>query len=332
MIDYRITEQNVIVTDDDLNTFTIPLSEDRGKEVARLAVLRDARTDAETERMLTLADPAKATADVFSGLGVDVSRFGVATIDGKVVDGTAGKRLATAKRYGDVARVSEYAQFVRRCHANPIPSAITDLLDWLENSDLGILPDGRFLAFKVVTDDFKDCRTQTMDNSVGQTVVMPGGRAEVDPDNTNVCSTGLHFCSKGNLSSFSYDAANRRVVLLAVDPADVVAIPVDYGRAKGRAVQYEVIDVIDTSEDAKAKEFGLVNYHPAVVVPEQVEDDGEEWDADLTPFVGAVATDEDAPVVDPAFFVEGSDATEANASPWAKGFRGKLARLINGGK
>jgi hypothetical protein len=109
----------------------------------------------------------------------------------------------------------------------------------LEKNSLPITPDGHFLAYKKVRYDYKDCHSGTMDNSVGQVVEME--RNSVDDDKDRTCSTGLHFCSRDYLNHFG----GERLVIVKVNPRDVVSIPSDYNGAKGRACRYEVVDEID---------------------------------------------------------------------------------------
>jgi hypothetical protein len=85
-----------------------------------------------------------------------------------------------------------------------------------------------------------------MDNSVGKIVEME--RNEVDDNKDQTCSTGLHFCSQDYLPHFG-NGYDSRVVILKINPADVVSIPSDYNNAKGRACRYEVVGEIGNDGD-----------------------------------------------------------------------------------
>lgn len=136
--------------------------------------------------------------------------------------------------------------FMENLMSNPSRRAVTELYGFLEKNTLPITPDGHFLAYKKIRDDYKDIHSGTMDNSVGQIVEME--RNEVDDDKDRTCSTGLHFCSKEYLPCFGSGEGNR-VVILKINPRDVVSIPSDYNNAKGRACRYEVIDEMETDAD-----------------------------------------------------------------------------------
>lgn len=171
--------------------------------------------------------------------------FGKITLDGttllfgdRPLHGALVNRIITIVR--DNGDASPLINFLNNLMANPSKRAVDELYGFLEKCDLPITDDGHFLAYKRVRDDYKDCHSGTLDNSVGQ--ILEVDRNSVDDDAQRTCSFGLHFCSKSYLSSF----AAGRTVVVKINPADVVAIPVDYNNAKGRTCRYEVVDEIET--------------------------------------------------------------------------------------
>jgi hypothetical protein len=140
--------------------------------------------------------------------------------------------------------VEPMVRFMENLMLNPSKRAVTELYGFLEKGQLPITPDGYFLAYKKVRKDYKDVHSGTFDNSVGQVVEME--RNQVDDDKDRTCSTGLHFCSQGYLNSFG----GERIMILKINPMDVVSIPADYGETKGRCCRYEVIGElgVDPSE------------------------------------------------------------------------------------
>lgn len=157
--------------------------------------------------------------------------------------------------YQDGFPVEPLIAFMENLMQNPSKRAVEELYGFLEKGNLPLTPDGHFLAYKKVRQDFRDCHTGTMDNSVGQVVEME--RNAVDDDQNRTCSAGLHFCSKEYLPHFG--GHDSRTVILKINPRDVVSIPADYNNAKGRACRYEVI--------------GELGVHPdeAFIAPVQVE-------------------------------------------------------------
>jgi hypothetical protein len=132
--------------------------------------------------------------------------------------------------------IQPMVNFIENLMKNPSKRATDELFGFMDACDLPITEDGHFLAYKRVRSDYKDVYSGTMDNSVGKVLEM--SRNLVDEDKDNTCSYGLHFCSYDYLQHFSGD----RIMVLKINPADVVAIPSDYNNAKGRACRYEVVD------------------------------------------------------------------------------------------
>jgi len=160
-----------------------------------------------------------------------------------------GKELNTGLAIRMIAMLQEgfpvepMVNFMENLYANPSKQAVTELYGFLEKNNLPITPDGHFLAYKKVRADYLDVHSGTMDNSVGRVVEME--RHDVDDNRNNTCSTGLHFCGQSYLKSFGGD----RVVIVKINPADVVSIPSDYNDAKGRACRYEVIGEVGASTE-----------------------------------------------------------------------------------
>ena len=125
--------------------------------------------------------------------------------------------------------------FMENLMQNPSKRSVTELYGFLEKNNLPITPDGHFLAYKKVRDDYLDVHSGTMDNSPGQVVEME--RNQVDDNQNQTCSTGLHFCSQEYLNHFG----GARTVIVKINPRDVVSIPNDYNNSKGRTCHYEVI-------------------------------------------------------------------------------------------
>lgn len=125
--------------------------------------------------------------------------------------------------------------FMENLMQNPSKRSVTELYGFLEKNNLPITPDGHFLAYKKVRDDYLDVHSGTMNNAPGQVVEME--RNQVDDDQNQTCSTGLHFCSQEYLNHFG----GARTVIVKINPRDVVSIPNDYNNSKGRACRYEVI-------------------------------------------------------------------------------------------
>ena len=153
--------------------------------------------------------------------------------------------------------------FMHNLLKNPSKRSVDELYGFLEKNNLPITPDGYFLAYKKVRQDFKDIHSGTMDNSLGTVVEME--RYKVDDNKDQTCSTGLHFCGMSYLNHFG--GSDSRTVIVKIDPADVVSIPSDYNGAKGRACRYEVIGELGVDPDKAFDKSVQSNAHGTYTVP-----------------------------------------------------------------
>lgn len=157
--------------------------------------------------------------------------------------------------------VTALIAFFEKLMLNPSRTSVMELYDFLEKSQLPITPEGNFLAYKKVRKDYLDHHSGTISNAVGNLVEMP--RNAVDDQRDNHCSYGLHFASKHYLPHFGN--SESRLLLLEIDPADVVSIPSDYDFAKGRCSKYRVLaDITETEMQLENKR--VVQYNPVATV------------------------------------------------------------------
>lgn len=125
--------------------------------------------------------------------------------------------------------------FLSNLYDNPEFTKHDELYLFLEQGNLPITEDGCFVAYKRVNSDYTSIHDGVTLNAIGTVVEMP--RESVNNNRDELCSTGLHFCSYEYLQYFNGD----KIVLVKVNPKDVVSIPMDYNNTKGRACRYEVI-------------------------------------------------------------------------------------------
>jgi hypothetical protein len=123
---------------------------------------------------------------------------------------------------------------------NPSGRAVKELYTFLENRSLPITEDGCFLAYKSVREDFMDWFSNSIDNSVGQIVKMKRNRVD---DNCDVgCSQGLHAGAIDYVSDYHGNDDDSHVVIVKINPRDVVSVPLDHDCTKVRVCEYEVVD------------------------------------------------------------------------------------------
>lgn len=227
MIAARIIGPNFVTVMVDGKTHVI--NPDHANYVAIRNALK-IKDDAEVERLI---DVAQSVVN-FAG--------GKVTIDGgRVMYGNFEVKGPVVHRILDMVREGFDANpmilFLENLMSNPSKRAVDELYGFLEATALPITEDGCFLAYKKVRHDYLDHYTGTMNNSVGKVLEVP--RNQVDEDKDRTCSHGLHFCSHSYLPH--YGGGDSKVMIVKINPRDVVAIPSDYNNAKGRTCRYEVI-------------------------------------------------------------------------------------------
>jgi hypothetical protein len=159
-------------------------------------------------------------------------------------------------------------RFFERLMQNPSCRAVNELYSFIEASSLPITEDGHFLAYKRIRSDWTDCHsgqvvnkpatlmgneelskfpvtvnnvtTSVLHRVDGPVTHVSMPRNMVDEDKNRHCSSGLHFCSRGYLSEFGTNEGGR-VIVVKIDPSQVVSIPSDHQNQKGRCCRYEVL-------------------------------------------------------------------------------------------
>ena len=172
-------------------------------------------------------------------IDVDVEH-GVVTYNGDELHNSLTDRIIRMMKEG--FSIDPLVNFLDNLMQNPSARAVEELYTFLEYGKMPITEDGHFLAYKRVNNDYTSVHDSKTDNSISTVVEM--ARNQVDDRSDNTCSNGLHFCSHAYLSSFS----GAKVVVLKINPRDVVSIPTDYQNTKGRACAYEVVGELDADE------------------------------------------------------------------------------------
>lgn len=143
--------------------------------------------------------------------------------------------------------LSPIVKFLENLFLNPSATSREELYLFLEHNNLPITDDGHFLAYKYITNDYKDCYSRTLDYSIGALAQMR--RQDVDANRHNTCSRGLHFCSREYVKNGR--GAGNRIVVVKVNPRDVVSIPSDYNNSKGRCCEYVIFEEIQWEDNIK---------------------------------------------------------------------------------
>lgn len=136
--------------------------------------------------------------------------------------------------------VEPLIRFWENLNRNPSFRSVQQLYAFLDKNDHAITPDGCFIAYRAVRNDFKDIHSGTMDNSPGKTVSMK--RNQVNEDPTQACSYGLHVANFQYAKNFNSE--NGHLLIVKVNPEHVVAVPDSYNAEKMRVCEFVVIEEI----------------------------------------------------------------------------------------
>ena len=211
------------------------------------------------------------------------------------LDNSLTKRMISMLKEG--FDVLPLVNFMKNLMNNPSSRSVNELYGFLEVNNLPITTDGHFLAYKKVSNDFKDIHSGTVLNmpfelltdeqkksmpmicgKVGEVTVdynvlgqlfveMP--RNAVDDERNNLCSSGLHFCSIDYLCHFS----GSKIVVLKINPADVVSIPSDYNNSKGRCSKYIVLEELKVTPESAFTKVVQDTSNTEEYLEDEIEDD-----------------------------------------------------------
>jgi hypothetical protein len=156
-------------------------------------------------------------------------------------------------------------RFWENLKLNPSYNSIRELYDFLSYKELPITEDGCFLAYRGLRADYYSVNGNkstkvlqgTVDhdghifNGVGEHIEV--FRGDVDDNREHHCSQGIH--------AGSYDYARGwsrgKLVVVKINPKDVVSVPSDYNCQKLRCCAYTVVGEIEQEiENAATDENG----------------------------------------------------------------------------
>ena len=153
--------------------------------------------------------------------------------------------------FTDGLPLSLFENFWNNLQNNPSASSVRELYDFLAYKELPITEDGCFLAYKGLDKNMwsisgnKETKVTKgkvslegkILNTVGAEIEVQ--RRDVDDNRENHCSFGLHVGSLAYAESF----ARGTVVVVKVNPKDVVSVPSDYNCQKCRVSAYKVVSI-----------------------------------------------------------------------------------------
>ena len=223
---------------------------------------KQALKDSEFEKLQGLFDIESSVQDYFdSETNITVQNGGV------YHEGEAVHNLVVDKILDFMRKDMPYqplVKFLGKLMDNPSHRAVDELYTFLEHKNMPITPEGNFLAYKGVNDNFTDKHTGKFSNKVGEVLEMR--RGGVDDDARHGCSSGFHAGSYEYAKGYACNGGNLMVV--EINPADVVSVPYDCECQKLRTCKYKVVGHYETIE--------------APPLEEGMDEDYVDWDDDYS--------------------------------------------------
>ena len=190
---------------------------------------------ASADELLEMVDIQKAVTVYSQGL-VEIKE-GRVLYDNEEVHGSISKRILEFMSKG--LPFQPLVNFLNNLMDNPSMQSQQELYDFLEHEHLPITEDGHFLAYKAVRSDYMDKYAGKFRNKVGDICKMT--RSKVDDNRSVGCSQGLHAGALNYVASYGNVDAGDKIVIVKINPKDVVSVPSDCNHEKLRTCQYEVV-------------------------------------------------------------------------------------------
>ena len=201
--------------------------------------------------------------------GIEV-KDGNLYVFGDPIHSTIAKRVISFIEHGlDCVHLFK---FILKLNMNPSKRAVDELYTFLEHRALPVTDNGNFLAYKAVRSDYTDKYTGKFLNTIDSVLEMP--RNKVDDNKENGCSYGFHAGSVDYAKNFM--DRDGHLMLVEINPADVVSIPTDCQFQKLRTCKYKVVGEyeIDLNDPVYASRFQTDQDDDVDVWNDEDDDDG----------------------------------------------------------
>lgn len=245
--------------------------------------LTTAPEDIDESQILDLINPVSKIGAALTKLSSRVTYNGTDIFfDGDVVNNSLSGKIVTAIQNGEEEAVYQpLINFLEKISTNPNPTAVEGLYDFLSRYDFTIAPDGDFLAHKKVTPagtsfhsgygivDGVVYKNSQLPNAVGSVVEFP--RSRVDANQLHGCSTGLHAGSY----DFAVNFGAGILLVVKINPRDVVSVPYDFAFQKIRTCRYVVLHEVETEQPATVWDRVLEKHSPENATPEEEPEEEE---------------------------------------------------------
>lgn len=260
-----------VVSNDNVSTITalvngdlVPYTTD---DEARFSDVLNAALDDDVDRFLALTSPAKAVERNFSVLSDRVAvKGGTIYFDWEPVDNSVTEQILRFLDEG--ADFAPLVKFMEKLYNYRSNQSIDQVYSWLRANEFALSENGNVIGYKAVTSrgggvlgkgdgvfvpshcghGFVNGKEVNglIEQRVGDVVSIPRGEVAFDP--AVACSTGLHVASWNYARGFH---SGDTILLVEVDPRDIVSVPTDSNQEKIRVSRYTVVKALPKDDSAR---------------------------------------------------------------------------------
>lgn len=217
----------------------------------------DSLRNKEWNQLLDIINPSRKLQSIYSSYeGIEVKEGNVYVFGEQVHSSLSKRILSLLENNLDCVYLFK---FVLKLNQNPSKRAVDELYTFLEHKCLPITDNGNFLAYKAVRNNYTDVHTGKFLNTVDSILEMP--RNKVDDNKEIGCSYGFHAGTVEYAKNFM--PRDGHLMLVEINPADVVSIPTDCNFQKLRTCKYKVVSEyeIDLNDPVYASRFQTDDYY-----------------------------------------------------------------------
>ena len=219
-----------------------------------------------TEQLEAMFDTPKAVTQYVDG-NIEVTSAGEVKYKGSEVHNHVVGRILSFMSEG--LPYKPLVKFLEKLMENPSRRSTEELYGFLEHKQMPLTPDGNFLAYKGIREDYTDWYSGKFSNKVGETLEMP--RNGVCDDASYGCSSGFHAGSLGYAEGYGNGG---HLMVVEINPKDVVSVPNDCNCQKLRTAKYKVVDHYKT----KLADTYCDDYYEGDSDDESDDESGESYD------------------------------------------------------
>jgi len=152
----------------------------------------------------------------------------------------------------------DLTKYIRNLRKNTSHRSLKLLFDFQQKHSMPITSDGYVIAYKAVDENWYSFTGNNsvvvvsgvtdgeghIRNRIGDVVELDRGSVDDDPD--SACSVGLHAGSIEYARRFGEWNSKFRLIIVKINPADVVCVPYDCDQQKIRCSKYTVVGELDS--------------------------------------------------------------------------------------